>query len=117
MNVFSCPDAVPFAEPDYRSYDSDREEEREKQHLADLTAWLRANGWAGPRTGETLCLHIADGYARYMLADGEFPALVHLPYGDGYSSPYASAIRYDEVTELIDSQKKLEAYFASRGAA
>jgi hypothetical protein len=117
MKVFSCPDAVPFAEPDYRSYDSDREEEREKQHLADLTAWLRANGWAGPRTGETLNLQIADGFARYMLADGQFPALVHLPYGDGYSSPLASALRYDEVAELVDREKALAAIFASHGAA
>ena len=117
MKVFACPSEVPFAEPDYANFDCDREEEREETHLADLAAWLRENGFAGEHTGDTIRLQIADGYARYMLADGPYPALVHLPYGDRYSSPLASRLRYDEVLNLIDREKRLSALLTAAGAA
>lgn len=114
MKVFACPDAAPFAEPDYRGYNSAAEEQREKSHLVDLADWLRQNGWTGERTGEVLRIPMADGYARYMLADGNSPALVHLPYGDAYHAPLAERLRYDEVIVLLDQEKKIAELFGAR---
>ncbi len=102
MKTVLLPKAMQYAEPDYANYDSDSETRREEQHIADLAQWLRQNGYAGPNTGRTLSVPRADGYARYMYADGRTPCLVHLPYGDGWEAPDVKYLPKAEVLRRLD---------------
>jgi hypothetical protein len=52
MQVYSVPDPIAFAEPDYKNYDTNTELAREEAHKVDLKAWLQTNGWDGPLTGQ-----------------------------------------------------------------
>lgn len=98
MKICSCPDEVSFAEPDYARYDPEAELERERAHRDQLRDWLRANGWPGPHTGDTLSSPRGDGYAEYMYADGPKPMLVHLPYGDAWHAP---DVRFLPMREIL----------------
>lgn len=88
MKVYRIPDEVPFIQPDYRTYDLQAELKREESHSALLKKHLKENGYTGKHTGKVVSYQVADGYAKYMLADGNGrygPSfLFHLPYGDGY---------------------------------
>jgi hypothetical protein len=101
MKVYSTP--VPFPEPNYANYDTDKELAREDAHQAELKAWLVANGATGPRTGQILREPWADGSANYMYADrpkGSY--LVLLPYGDAWQSPNVAHLPKAEVLKRLD---------------
>lgn len=111
MKVYSRPEEIPFDEPDYRNYNHERELARERVHEDALKNWLQSNGYAGPRTGEILREPVGDGYACYMLADGPNRVLIHLPYGDAYSSRDVQFLPVKEVLRHIDQGKRLAAHF------
>ena len=110
MKVYSTP--VPFAGPDYSNYDSKAEQSREAEHQGCVAAWLRNNGYVGPRTGEILREPMADGYAAYMYGDApKNPCLIHLPYGDAWHSPNVQHLPKKGVLLRLDRQKSLAALF------
>ena len=113
MKVYSIPDALPAPKPDYRNYDSAKEQARELQHMRDLKEWLLSAGFDGEMTGEIVRFPVADGYARYMLADGSKSALIHLPYGDGYQYTDAQYLPKAEIVRRIGVDRNLAALFAS----
>lgn len=101
MKVYSTP--VPFPEPDYANYDTDKELAREAEHQEAIKAWLVASGYDGPRTGQILREPWADGSANYMYADhGRRPFLIHLPYGDAWQSPNVQHLPKAEVLKRLD---------------
>lgn len=118
MKVYSCPDQVTFAQPDYSKYDADAERQREERHSADLKEWLQANGWPGERTGEILQEPHADGYACYMYGDapGNKACLIHLPYGDAWQSPNVPHLPKKEILSRLDRGKRMKALFGGRAA-
>ncbi len=105
MKVFSCPKEVPAPQVDYRNYDHKKVDADEKSHMEQLRLWLRKSGYTGKYTGEVLNVQIADGYARYMMADGSKSCLIHLPYGDAYDSRDVAFLPKKEVIRRIESRK------------
>lgn len=119
MKIYSCPDEVAFAEPDYANYDTNAEQARQDAHTAELKAWMAANGWPGPRTGEILREPHADGYALYMYGDveGRGACLIHLPYGDAWNSPNVEHLPRKEILARLDRGKAMTALFGGARAA
>jgi hypothetical protein len=111
MKVYSCPAQVPPPKPDYSNYIHAIEIQKENQHRADLTNWLKCNGFPGQHTGKTISFQVADGYAEYMLADGPTSCLIHLPYGDGYSFPEVAFLPKKEILRRIDADAKFKSYW------
>jgi hypothetical protein len=115
MQIYSSP--VPFSRPDYRAYDSAKEQAREASHQAEIKDWLKTNGYAGPYTGEVVRFQVADGYAQYMVGDGGRTwALIHLPYGDAYQYTHARHLPKQEIKDMIAREKRFSALFASKTA-
>ncbi len=112
MKVYSTP--VPFVDPDYTNYDSDAEQRREAEHQDCVAAWLRANGWPGPRTGQLLHEPMGDGYATHMYGDaaGAKACLIHLPYGDAWQSGNVQHLPKKEVLLRLDRGLRLKALFS-----
>jgi len=102
MKIFQCPNEIPFPEPDYKNYDPDKEQAREKKHQEFLLNWLLKNGFTGEMTGEIFRSPMADGYALYMFADGgEETCLIHLPYGDAWHDKNVEFLSVKEVIRKI----------------
>ena len=119
MELYDLPDDVPFADPDYANYDTNVELAREEAHKAALTDWLKANGWTGPNTGREFSTPMADGYARYLFADGageKDSILVHLPYGDRWHSQDVQYIPEAEIVKRMDAKANLASLFSARSA-
>ncbi len=114
MKVYTLPDEVPAPEVDYKNYDREKMLRDEDEHMAKLKAWLREAGYVGKRTGEIVAFQVADGYARYMLADGKKSALIHLPYGDAYHYRDVKFLPKAEILRRIDADKKFTAMFARK---
>ncbi len=116
MKIFSLPATLPAPEPNYRNYDSAREQAREDDHRALLKAYLIRMGYTGKYTGEVYRAQIADGYAQYMMLDGRVSGLIHLPYGDGYQCPNVQHLSKRVIVQRIETDKRWSALFASRRA-
>ena len=112
MKIYAVPAEVPFAETDYSSFNIERGRAREDAHMEALKAHLIKLGYRGPNTGKVLSMHVGDGAARYMLADGPKSFLVHLPYGDAYHSPDAQFLPKAEVLKRIAAAEKVADLFA-----
>lgn len=113
MKVYSIPEEIPFPEPDYGNYDVEVERKREKDHQEALRAWLREEGFAGPDSGKILSMPHADGYARYMLAEGQGRRdfLLHLPYADAYHSRDAEFLPKKEVIKRVRQDENMRSIF------
>lgn len=119
MDVYSLPDEVPFADPDYSNYDHKAEEAREAAHLTSLKDWLVAQGWNGPNTGKEYNSPVADGHARYLFGDGNGAKpsiLVHLPYGDAWHARDLEHIPEAMIVQRLDAAQRFAALFANRTA-
>lgn len=114
MKVYSIPDEVPFTEPDYLNYDVDAERKREEAHQEALRVWIRENGFDGPDSGKILSMPHADGYARYMLAEGQGrrDCLLHLPYADAYNSPDVEFLPKKEVIRRVRMEENRRSMFS-----
>lgn len=113
MEIYSSP--VPFPDPDYKNYNPDKEQRREKEHQDALVLWLKESGYNGKHSGGILYEPFADGAAAYMLADGgrRKSFLIHLPYGDAWHSPNIEFLPKKEVVRRIGTLEKVSAIFAS----
>jgi hypothetical protein len=114
MKVYALPKELAFDDPDFRNYDADKERDRETEHLAKVKDWLIKNGYTGKYTGEELAEPHADGYARYLLADGRKSYLIHLPYGDAWDNPNVRYLPKREVIKRIEARKRINALFAEK---
>lgn len=117
MKVYGIPDEVPFPEPDYANYNTEREQKREAEHRAALVEWLKKTGYTGPHTGEIVTFPVADGYAQYMLADGPKSFLLHLPYGDAWQYRDVGFLPKKEILKRIEQRKGMASLFAKRETA
>ena len=117
MKVYACPEHIKAPEIDFRNYSLEKEIAAENAHKAELTAWLKANGYKGKHTGKVLRIPHADGYAQYMVADGPKSFLVHLPYGDAWDSPHASYMPKKTVLENIAREEAMNRLFAAKRSA
>lgn len=118
MQVYSIPEELPFAEPDFKNYDSKKEQAREKAHQDQVKDWLVRNGYKGPNTGKILSIPMGDGAARYMYADSPKKCfLVHLPYGDAWDSPFARDLTKAAVIKRLVDESKLTSIFEAKSDA
>jgi hypothetical protein len=115
-SICACPTGLEFPEPDYRNFNAAKELERQKSHQKQLARWLAENGYPGRLTGKVIRFPVADGHAEYMVADGSSMKLVHLPYGDGYSSREATRLTPTEIEDLVERQERLDALFTKAGS-
>lgn len=67
-----------------------------------------------PIIGKEIKFPIADGYARYIVADVKPLLLIHLGIGDAYRIPVAHArgLNLADVRNHIEADKKLSAMFS-----
>lgn len=116
MKVYSVPEAVPFAEPDYANYDYEKEQAREQAHQEALKQHLIDMGYTGKHTGGIARFGVADGCAQYMLADGNGrygPSfLVHLPYGDAWNYHGIQHFPKKDIVKQIEHDKAMAKLFA-----
>jgi len=113
MKVYASP--VPYAEPDYAHCDWSLEQKREDDHLAAIRVWLKDHGYNGPHSGKEFSRGVADGCARYILADGGYERrsfLIHLPYGDGYQYRDIEHLPKAVIIKEINRASKLKSIFA-----
>ena len=109
MKVYSSP--IPAPAVDYRNFDRGKMIADESAHQEAVKSWLKTNGYTGKRTGEIVRFQVADGYALYMLADGQKSALIHLPYGDAYQYPDVRYLPKAEILRRVEADKRLTALF------
>jgi len=111
MKVYSCPDECKEPVVNYNNFDYNKYVEDENNHTRRLKEWLIKEGFTGKYTGEIYRESIADGYALYMMADGPKSFLIHLKYGDGYSSRNVQFIPKKEIIKRINADKKFSEMF------
>lgn len=75
-------------------------------YVDTLAATFRDLGYRSHNTGKVASFSVGDGAALYMLLDprpssDREPALMHLPYVDGYSYPYAARLTKKDVLENV----------------
>lgn len=101
MKVYGCPVAV----PNYKfGMDFSQIEAMEDEHAAKLKAHLIGIGYGGENTGKIVNFPIGDGYATYMVAESARKfALIHVPYGDGYSYPYIERLTKKDIMQKINN--------------
>jgi hypothetical protein len=115
MKIYSCPEACPVPETDYRNYDYDKELKKEAEHQAALKIWLHSQGYTGKNTGKVVLFPAADGHAIYMLAEGGRKSiLIHLPYGDAWQYPDAAFLPKKEILSRIKLQEMWDAEYAKQ---
>lgn len=106
MKIFGLPHACPAPEYDY-SIGWEENEKREEKHKEELKRYLISNGYTGKNTGKVYSSQIADGYARYMIAEASNKfVLIHLPYGDAYSDPDVQYLPKAEILKRISFDDK-----------
>lgn len=114
MKVYGMPTHLSY-EPDYRNYNHAVATEREETAITKLKAWLIAEGYTGPETGEIAAFGVADGYARYMFADGgRRSCLIHLPFGDAWDYPYIERLTKADILQNIQRSKNMRALFGRK---
>ena len=84
---------------------------RVEEHQKLVEEWLRDVGYDGPNTGEIYQSQIADGYARYMIAEGPRTFLIHVCYDDGYHDPDVEFIPKKEILKRISARKEVAKLF------
>lgn len=102
MKIYSCPKDVPPPVLDFSNYNHEKALAEEGAHKVNLEKWLRNNGYNGKYTGKIYSEPVADGSALYMIADGPKSFLIHLPYGDGYTSLNVQYIPKKEIIRRIE---------------
>lgn len=121
MKVFSVPEAVPFPTADFANYDFKAEQAREEAHKQALRQHLRDMGYTGKHNGKIARFPIADGYAQYMLADGNgrygSSFLIHLPYCDAWHYHDIGYLPKKAIVERIEQQDRADALFAKKAVA
>lgn len=78
--------ASPVSEPqiDYQNFKHADYDKANSDYEAANRKWLTDNGYNGKHSGRIVSFGVADGAARYMLADGKKSFLIHLAEGDSY---------------------------------
>lgn len=114
MKIYSVPDAVPTPQPNYRDYNRDVEDAKERAHMEALKKHLIGMGFKGKNTGRIYRAQVADGYAQYMVADAgnaKQSALIHLEYGDAYQDRNAQHLSMRVILDYIAADERMSALF------
>lgn len=115
MKIFELPKEVPAPSVDYSEYDRVKVLADEEKHMADLKTYLQKMGYSGQHTGGIYREPVADGYALYMVAHGgNTLSLIHLPYGDAYSSRNVQFLPKSEIIRRLEADKKMALLFAKK---
>lgn len=115
MDVYSCPDQVPYNFPDLSNIRDCNAVvmQSEDEHKKKLILFLKNAGYDSNNTGRILSEPQADSYAHYMFAEANSgqAILIHLPYGDGWESPNVGYLPKEEVLRRIGANDRVRALF------
>lgn len=116
MKVYALPNELMETVPEHDYLNTNPEDwfAAEREHCEQICEWLRENGYRGKNTGRILQMPVADGYARYMVAEGSRSFLLYLPYGDGYDDPNVEFLPKKEVIKRIDERDRINKLFESK---
>ncbi|WP_285905119.1 hypothetical protein [Pseudodesulfovibrio pelocollis] len=116
MKIYSCPASLEFTY-DYSKYFAEGYSKAEEEHKTQLLQFLKDAGYTGENTGRIYKEPVADGYAMYMYADTPTgkAILIHLPYGDSYSSMNAQYVPKEEILRRIEADEQIDAMFSKGG--
>lgn len=112
MKVYALPEEVPAPQLDYLKLSLKEIGDAQKEHSAKLKEHLIGLGYTGANTGRILYISHADGAAAYMYAEVKGGScLIHLPYGDGWDSPWSRSITQKEALARIAQQENRPSIF------
>jgi hypothetical protein len=119
MKVYSFPEGITVPVLDFTKIDLPALHAAEQEATRQAAEALREQGYTGENTGEEFSIPHADGAARYMVAEGppgsRVFALVHLPYGDKWDSPYSRRVTKKDVLASIARRRNLPSIFGAVG--
>lgn len=112
--IFNLPEGVKV--PEFNFSDIEVSKQEEKTFLDALRLWCKNNSKAVDKSyiGEVVKIPMGDGHALYMVSSLKPLELIHVPVGDAWDSPMAELLTTKKVVEMIDREKKIEAYFNAR---
>jgi len=84
----------------------------DEKYLEELKTYLQLKNPNGKNVGEIIEFQIADGYAKYMVANIKPLHLVHIPLDDAYEFQYVHLLTTKEVNEQIESKKRFNKIFS-----
>jgi hypothetical protein len=111
--VYAPPQDMPPPEPDFKSYDFDKEQRREEAWMRKLAERLRAAN-DGELVGEVIMTPRGDGHAQYMISSHKPFSIVHLPLGDCWRADHIweRGLRLSDARAMV-KRKKLKTPFAN----
>lgn len=89
-------------------------QEKLRQHVV---AEAKAAGTFDAHLGEVIQFQVADNYARYMVASMKPLALVHLPFGDGYTFQFANRLTAKDVRDKVEEARRWAAMLERAASA
>lgn len=108
--VYSAPSDI--NKPNLCFSNIDNYEKESKEYEQQLKDKLVARNPKGKNVGEIIRFGVADGYARYMVANMKPVELVHIPLDDAWDFAYAHLLTAKEVQESIDREKAMAKLFS-----
>lgn len=116
MKVYALPKELEATLPvlhDYLNGTLEQWNKAESDHTESIRTWLSDKGYTGKNAGKIFQTPVADGYARYMLAEGPGMKsfLLHLPYGDAYHDPDTQYLPKKEILERIAGRERINKLF------
>jgi hypothetical protein len=107
--VFDAPEELKLPEMDFN--DMDKYDKAKDKYLVDLKKLLKTENPDGKNVGEIIQFPVADGYARYMVANMKPIELVHIALDDAWSFDMESTLTAKQVQLKIDQQKDMDKFF------
>jgi hypothetical protein len=98
-------------------YSMERDNELRENYIDAVTTWAKEHGWSGKLTGQTVQFPIADGYAVYLVVEGNNKmALIHLPLGDAWQIPDAHmrGLRKKDIVDQLDRARAIRELFGKK---
>jgi len=87
----------------------------EKEFIEEVKTWCKTANPHDKYAGERYRIPMADGYAEYVVLSSSPMALLHLPIGDKWDSPYANGTTKKALIAKIEADKKWAEFVEKNG--
>mgnify|MGYP003633247730 CR=1 FL=1 len=111
--IYKVPSDVTVPEMDFANFDNKKWVKDENKFYSDLKIWCQRRNPNQDHNyvGETIKFPVADGQAVYVVVSLRPLELIHSPMMDGYSAMNVDLMTVKRVKQMIDGEKKLQAFF------
>jgi hypothetical protein len=105
--VYSLPKELEakLPKPDYSNYNHEKEEKEEKEFLDIVKNWAIERNPTDKYAGVEYYIPMGDGVAQYIVLSTKPLALVHLPLGDAWDSPWADRVKKSDIVAFANRKK------------